>query len=154
MYRASCTVYFPDQQMHSLYVLTMIYISSVALHILMHPHCRRIRPPWDDAGPTKHVWVLTIYKILLIYVVHLLVWVIKTALFAIPPHNTASSLPFLHLRVLIPLMNSPVRLRAVIINSLSLFVLRTGQNGIHLTHSSGRNYDAKIYTPQFLHKDT
>jgi len=37
---------------------------------------------------------------------------------------------------------------------MSLFLPRTGQNGTHLTHSSGRNYDAEIYPLQFLHKNT
>jgi len=32
--------------------------------------------PEDDADASKHVAVLTIYKILLIYIVHLLVWII------------------------------------------------------------------------------
>jgi len=56
------------------------------------------------AGPLKYVGLFTIHKILFIYiyiynVVHLLVWIIKTALLAIPVYTTASSLPFSHLHV-------------------------------------------------------
>ena len=36
-----------------------------------------LRLPNDDADALKHVGVITIYKILLIYVVHLLVWIIN-----------------------------------------------------------------------------
>jgi hypothetical protein len=42
-------------------------------------HSRNIRLPEDGAGASKHVGVLTLYKVLLIniYVVHLLGWIIK-----------------------------------------------------------------------------
>ena len=44
----------------------------------------RLRLPEDDADALKHVGILTIYGILLIYiyvyVVHLLVWIIKNLL--------------------------------------------------------------------------
>ena len=38
MYRAFCTVYYPDQQKHYIYVYTIFHTSQTLLHVPMHLH--------------------------------------------------------------------------------------------------------------------
>jgi hypothetical protein len=37
MYRAFCAVYYPDQQMHNIYIDNILYIASTP-HVSMHLH--------------------------------------------------------------------------------------------------------------------
>jgi len=51
---ASCTVYYSDQQMHITYIYSILFIASTPTS-------------FNAADALKHVGVLMIYKILLIY---------------------------------------------------------------------------------------
>jgi hypothetical protein len=79
MYLASCTFYYPEQQMHNIYILIHIYILTILLiyiYILTMVLYRKystcfdawIWLPKDDADASKHAGVLTLYKILLMYI--------------------------------------------------------------------------------------
>ena len=73
MYRASCTVYYPDQQMHNIYIyiyiyihththkhthiLTIFYISQVLLHASIHLHHLQTVLSFCSAKVTKIITV-------------------------------------------------------------------------------------------------
>jgi len=37
-YRAFCTVYYPDQQMHNIYLLLIFYLLYILVHVSVHVH--------------------------------------------------------------------------------------------------------------------
>jgi len=73
MHRASCPVYCPDQNMHNMYINNTLYIVSTATRFDVsasyknHNDSCNFSRGEDDAHSTKHVAVLTIYKIFLIF---------------------------------------------------------------------------------------
>jgi hypothetical protein len=72
-HRASCPVYCPDQQMHNIYINNILYMVSTAtcfdasVSSKNHNDSCNISKVEDDAHWLKHVGVLTIYKILLVF---------------------------------------------------------------------------------------
>jgi len=73
MHRASCPVYCPDQQMRNIHINNILYIVSTAtcfdasVSYKNHNDSCNFSRVEDDAHSSKHVALLTIYKILLIF---------------------------------------------------------------------------------------